>query len=244
MRRSEQRLSSDPWKDAPTEELQDQVLPRWFVLLGITTVLIALVTVVAAFTVFGRSDVPVAQRRPPPPAQPAGRTHDVGEVQIGTAEPEVYDGACALLDGVRVAGTDRDTESLRRGLAGVCNLATETDVTDVTGGLRSFAASGGVVRFATFEATGVDSTVDLGVPQILINARFSRSDPLQIAPLIAHDVIAMTAPGDAGTELSARISEADVCARLFTDLPRSCTDAANLVALPDPMTALLGAGYE
>lgn len=231
---------TDPWARAPVEELQDQVLPRWFVLLGIAAVLAAIGALVAAFTVFGPDEVPLAERRPPPAA---GLTHAVGEYAVGDAEPVPYDEACPRLQGVQVAGTDADRASLRRGLAAVCNVA-EADVAD---GLERFADAGGVVRFATFTETGVASTATVDgttPPQILVNSRFARTDPLHIAPLIAHDVVARTAPGDAETELSARISQADVCDRLFAELPQGCAEATALVELPDALGALRGAGYE
>lgn len=233
------RLSSDPWRKAPTEELQDQVLPRWFVLLAIGAVLAAIVTLAVAFGAFGPGEVPVAERRPPPAS---GLTHDVGDFETGPTDPVAYDGACPLLEGVRVAGTPTDRASLRRGLAAACNVAEG----DAAGALESFADAGGVVRFAVFETTGVDSaaTTDGEPPQVLVNARFSRSAPQLIAPLVIHDAIARTDPGDARTELSARIAEADACSRLFDEPPRSCSDALSLSTSPDALAALRAVGYE
>lgn len=231
------RYGRDPWADAPTEELTDQVLPRWFVLLAIGAVIAAVGTLIAALFAFGPQEVPLAERRPPPAD---GLTHEVGDYVIGGNEAVLYTDSCPLLEGVRVAGTSEDRTRLRTGLAALCNVA-EADVAD---GLEAFAEAGGVVRFATFTETGVASTATTGDdPQILINTRFSRTGPLQIAPLIAHDVIARTDPGDAATELSARISQADACARIFNELPPSCDDATALVDLPDPLTALRQAGY-
>lgn len=236
------RLSSDPWRNAPTEELQDQVLPRWFVLLAIVAVLAAAVTLAVAFGAFGPGEVPVAERRPPPAG---GLTHDVGAYEVGTAEPVAYDGSCPLLTGVQVAGTPTDRAALRRGLAAACNVAEG----DAAAALEAFARAGGVVRFAAFGATGVDSAAtttgspDARPPQILVNARFSRSAPLLIAPLLLHDAIARTDPGSARTELSARITEADACARLFDDPPRSCGDAISLATSPDALAALRAVGY-
>ena len=239
------RLSKDPWQDAPVEELQDQVLPRWFVLLAIAAVVVAVGTLIAAFGSIGRSETPVAERRPPPAdaaASAGGLTHDVGAFEVGGTEPVAYDQPCPSLEGVQVAGTAQDQATLRRGLAATCNVA-EGDVADA---LQDFAEASGIVRFATFTETGVDSTATVAddPPQVLVNARFSRSDPLLIAPLIAHDVIARRDPGDAATELAARSAEADVCGQLFDETPRSCEDAMALVELPDPVSALRAAGYE
>lgn len=231
------RYGKDPWAEAPTEELTDQVLPRWFVLLAIVAVVVAVGTFVTAFFEFGPREVPVAERRPPPAD---GLTHDVGGFVLGDSEAVPYADSCPLLEGVRVAGAEADRARLRSGLAALCNVA-EADLAEA---LRAFAQAGGVVRFATFTDTGVASAATTGGdPQILVNARFSRTGPLRIAPLIAHDVVARTGPGDAATELSARIGEADVCARIFDEPPPSCTDAAALVELPDPLGALRDAGY-
>jgi hypothetical protein len=233
----------DPWAHAPTEELEDQVLPRWFVLLAIAAVPAAIVTLVVAFVSFGPDEIPVAERRPPP-AEPAAPqlTHDVGALELGEAEPVAYEEACPLLSGVRVAGTEADRTRLRRGLAALCNVA-EADVADA---LASFAEQGGVVRFAAFEQTGIASVATVGAqpPEIYVNARYSRGDALQVAPLVAHDVIARLDPGEADAELAARIAEADVCTRLFNEPPPSCTDATQLTTLPNALTALRAAGYE
>ncbi|HEX6257335.1 MAG TPA: hypothetical protein VFZ70_16120 [Euzebyales bacterium] len=235
--------SRDPWANAPTSELGDQVLPRWFVLTAIAAALAATAVAVVAFASIGRDDLPAAQRRPPPDPN---FTTAVGAVDVGTAEPVPYDAACARLDGVRVAGSEADRARLRRGLAAVCNTdlpaGTAAAVTD-------FAEDRGVVRFATFEATGVDSTASLpdGPPVILINTRYQRTDAAWIAPLIAHDAtLRALEPGSATAALAAREAEATVCDRLLGDDSgsRSCADARAVLTLDDPLAALRGAGFE
>jgi hypothetical protein len=241
--RARRNGSRDPWANAPTSELGDQVLPRWFVLTAIAAVLAAVVVAVVAFATIRRDDVPPAQRRPPPDAN---FTTAVGAVDVGTSEPVPYDAPCPALDGVRVAGAEADRARLRRGLAAVCN----TDLSVATAAAVSeFADDGGVVRFATFEATGVDSTASLPgqPPVILINTRFQRTDAAWIAPLIAHDAtVRVLEPGAATAALAAREAEATVCDRLLGDDndSRSCADAQALLALDDPLAALRDAGFE
>jgi hypothetical protein len=231
-----------PWSDAPTGELGDQLLPRWFVLTAITLVVLAVVVLVAALFQPQRDAVPVEARRPPPSL---AYTTAVGEVQTDVTEPEPYDAPCPLLQGVQVAGSPTDRATLRAGLAGLCNIALPDDA---AADVRAFAKQDGVVRFATFEATGVDSTASREAPAtVFINARFQRTDPLWIAPLVAHDVT-LRQPGHASAEgaLMARRAEVAVCDRLLgtRQRSRSCADAAAIVALDDPVAALRAAGFE
>lgn len=231
----------DPWKNAPVGELQEQLLPRWFVILALVSVPVAIVTLVAAFATFGSGDVPVAERRPPPAA---GLTSAVGEIAVGDSDAVPYAAEdCPLVDGIRIAGEDADRAALSAGLDALC--AADLDPTTAER-IAAFAEDGGVVRFAVFEATGVDSTADLDGERILVNAKFSQTTPAWIAPLIAHDATLLALkPGEAESALTARRAEAAVCRSLFADaLPsRACDDAAALVAAPDPIADLQEAGY-
>lgn len=233
----------DPWRRAPVSELQDQVLPRWFVLLCLGLILAAAATVIAAFAVFGPDEVGIAERRPPP----AGAlTNDVGRYVVGSAPPQPYAETCQTLQGIQVAGTAVDRAALRRGLAGLCNTSLPAETLQR---LSAFAAAAGVVRFAQFEATGVDSTALLAAdpPVILVNARLTRTDPLWIAPLVAHDTTFFRGPDPATAEaaLAARRVEDLVCDRLLAGhrASRGCSDAEALLAMPDPLAALRAAGY-
>jgi hypothetical protein len=234
--------SGDPWRDAPTSELGDQILPRWFVLTAIASVVIAIVVLFAAFAVPRRNAVPVEARRPP-----ASDTYTtaVGEVQTGVTPPQTYDAPCSLIRGIQIAGTAADRAQLRQGLAGLCNIDLPDDV---AGDIRAFADQAGTVRFATFEATGVDSTASRGRPAtIFLNARFLRTDPLWIAPLIVHDVVVRrSGRASADGALVARRAELTTCDRLLGDGDRSrgCEDAAAVLALDDPLAALRDAGFE
>jgi hypothetical protein len=232
----------DPWRRAPVGELQEQLLPRWFVILCVALVPVAIAAVIAGFLLFGPRDVPVAARRPPPAD---GFTSDVGEYVVGATDPQVYGDACPMLEGVAIAGTEQDRTALRLGLSALCNTSLTEEL---EAQINSFAQAQGVVRFAQFQSTGVDSTArpDDQPPVILINAKFQRTDPLWIAPLIAHDAVFMTAdPATAAGALEARRAEDLVCDRILGGRreSRGCADAEELLALPDPESALREAGF-
>jgi hypothetical protein len=242
MARGARSSNGDPWRDAPTSELGDQVLPRWFVLTAIASVLIAIIVLFAAFALPRRDAVTVEARRPPASDT---YTNAVGEVQTGGTPPQPYDAPCDLLQGVQIAGSAADRAQLRQGLAGLCNIDLPDDV---AGDIRAFAEQAGTVRFATFEATGVDSTASRDTSAtIFINARFQRTDPLWIAPLVVHDaVLRRGEAASAERALLARRAEATTCDRLLgqADRSRGCQDAAAVLDLDDPLAALRGAGFE
>ena len=237
-----QPSKDDPWRRAPVSELQDQILPRWFVLLAVIMVPLALIVMIAAFVLTGPSELPVAQRRPPPAG---GLSNDVGDYNVGTSEPEELSPVCSRLQGVAIAGSEQDRKVLREGLVTLCRV----DLTgDGEAALAAFAQAGGVVRFAQFEATGVDSTalVEETPPVILANNKFASTEPRWIAPAVAHDVVMLAGdPASAETALAARRAEDAVCDAILdeVDPSRGCVDAAQLLALPDPLAALREAGY-
>ncbi|MDP8969148.1 MAG: hypothetical protein M3N52_01285, partial [Actinomycetota bacterium] len=250
---AQRTTAPDPWRSAPVGELHDPLLPRWFVVTALVTVPLAIAAFVAAFVAFRPTQIPVAERRPPPQGP---LTNAVGAWQVGDSDPVSYDQACPLLRGTRVAGDEADQGVLRIGLAALCN----TDLEHPTrAALEWFAGSGGTVRFAVFAVTGVDSTATLSTlegppgsgelegPLILVNAKFARTDPLWVAPLVAHDAVLLhqdRLQGSAEGALTARRAEVEVCRRLLSDRrpSRGCRDAEALLALPDPLGALRAAG--
>lgn len=241
VRRTSSRDYRDPWAQADVGELQEQLLPRWFVLLCLFGVVAVIATAIGAFLVFGPEEVPVEARRPPPGEQ---LTHEVGEFLIGETPEIPYEAACPQLEGIRIAGTARDQELLRLALAGLCNTPLPSDA---EAALARFAADGGVVRFALFEATGVDSAAQLDGERILVNAKYVQLNRSRwIAPVIAHDAVVLAGdPASAETALRAREIEAEVCRRLLgsEDPSRGCDDAEAVLALGDPLTALREVGF-
>lgn len=237
MSRAERARPRSPWENAPTSELGDQVLPRWFVLLGLGVVAFGAVALIAGFVVFRPRDPAVTTLRPPPAV---GYTHDIGGAPVLAGQVRDLDALCGGLDGVRVGGTAAEVELLTRGLAPLCDIPDQADL------LTNFARKRGVVRFAEFPATQVDSAASLDEPLILVNARFSVTEPSWIAPLVIHDLVTLDgAPGIAETALAAREAELDTCVALFAERVAgpSCADASTLVAMDDPIRALQEAGY-
>jgi hypothetical protein len=235
----------DPWAKVPVGELEEPLLPRWFVLLALLLVPVALAVFVVAFFAFtpDPDELPPAARRPPPEGP---FTHEIGRLEVGPNPPVAYAAPCPELEGVQIAGTDVDQAALRRALAATC---TALDDAAVAAAVEAFAGAGGVVRFAAFEATGVDSVVDRAAdpPRILVNARFAQAGrPRWISPLIVHDAVMLAGdPATAATALAAREAEAQTCDRVLggEDRSRGCDDAAAIVALDDPLAALRQAGY-
>lgn len=227
----------DPWRDAPTGELQDQVLPRWFVLTGLALIPLALVAVAAAFLV-QRDEVAPAARRPPPAG---GLTTGVGDLSAGGSAPQpLGEPPCPQATGLRTAGTATDRAVLTAGIAALCEAAPAAELAL----LAEFAAAGGVLRFAQFQDTGVDSTATADGGTVYVNARsVALDEPAWIAPLVVHDLVTLAGePGSVGTALAAREAEAAVCAGV-PEGSRACADAAAVLALDDPAAALRIAGY-
>lgn len=238
-------MTRDPWKRAPVGELQEQLLPRWFVLVGLAMVPLALAVLVWGFLANRPEDVPLGARRPPPAE---GYTNAVGDVILGDTEATPAAGTCEQLDGVRIAGEEVDRSALGNALAQLCRL---DEGTALGRRLARFADDGGTIRFAVFERTGVDSTARRqgadGAPLVLVNVKYARSPGSWIAPLIAHDVTLLDqVPGTVAGALEARRAEDRVCRTLFRvgPPPRACEDAAALLGLPDPAAELRAAGYE
>ncbi|WP_370324675.1 hypothetical protein [Euzebya sp.] len=236
----------DVYAGARSEELAEPLLPRWFVLLALTAVPVALGVAVWAFGVFGPHDGPGAERRPPPAGDLAT---DVGQFNVGTSAPEplTLEG-CARYRGIQGAGSDADVARIDAAVSALCEV---TVPEAVARRLQAFAAADGVIRFAQFQATGVDSTLDVSTdpPRVLLNARFARDDTESwwIAPLVAHDTTFLELdPTLAASALEAREAEAVICDRLEEDdrPSRACEDARALVDLLDPIRALEAAGFE
>lgn len=241
------RRNRSVYDGARVEELEEPLLPRWFVLLAVGLIPVALGVAVWAFVVFGPEPVAVADRRPPP-GEVGMLTTGVGQYNIGSSEALTLPLTdCPLFRGIRAGGSTLDQQLIDTALSAYCEQRIPEAVARR---MRAFAADRGVIRFAQFQATGVDSTLDLGEdpPLILINARFAAedTDPLWIAPLVVHDVTYLEEGlGTADAELQARELEVDACDKLFVDSrpSRACEDGQAVLDLLDPIRALEAAGY-
>lgn len=234
LRRAARRPRKDPYEGLPVDELEDPILPRWFVLTLLASIPIAIAVFVFAFFLAGGGETPLAERRPPPDGE---RTSAVGALETGDREPVPHEPECPAVDGFLVAGTERDRAQLGVGLDALCDAPE-----DVRSRVAEFAATGPVLRFAAFEKTGVDITGDDDT--VLVNARFSRTPPSVIGPLVAYQsVVASGDPSRASTILAARQVEAAACAAVVEVRSRPCEEATELLDLPDPQAALQAAGF-
>lgn len=239
-------VDRDPWRRARSEELAEQLWPRWFAILVVALIPIAIVVFVLAFTLFTPEEVAPAEQRP----APAGAfAHDVGATQTTTEADAGYEvetvEACPALDGIQVAGTPAQRADLRRSVAATCNALPGGDADDA---LAALAGADAILRYAEFQRTGVDSTLwlDGSVPEVLVNARFSVSDEILVAPLIVHDAVVFAGGvGEAEVALAARRAEAQTCARVLgaREPSAGCSAAAALIDDPGALDALRAVGY-
>lgn len=241
------RSSRDPYATARMGELSEPLLPRWFVVLAVASVPVALGVFLVAFpSLSGDERVPVGERRPPPePTE--GFSHDVGEVTLGSAGPQPAEAGCPVVAGLAVAGSEQDRQRLHTALNALC----ETGVpADAGAALAALGDAGAVVRFAVFERTEVNSVVEVGAdpPRVLINARFAGvPQPRWVTPLVVHEAVMFDGdPATAATAVAARRAELAVCEALFDrdEFSSGCETAAELLALEDPAAALREVGYE
>lgn len=241
-----QRASHDPYATAPTGELSEPLLPRWFVVLAVALVPVAVVVLLVAFPFLGSDELSAAEVRPPPRADGAF-SHDIGGVTLGSAEPRPADAECPAVSGFAVAGTESDRQRLHTGLNALCGTGVPADAAAALAALRD---AGAVVRFAVFERTEVNSVVEVRAdpPRLLINARFTGvPQPRWVTPLIVHEAVMFDGdPATAATAVAARRAELAVCEALFDPggFSSGCETASELLALDDPAAALRDAGYE
>lgn len=235
LRRRARGERPDPYAGLPTDELDEPVLPRWFVLLALATIPVALVLFLVAFFGFGQEQAPVTERRPPPGD---GMTSDVGDIVVGEREPVAHDPACDAVEGFRVAGTELDRSLLGAGLDALCEAPSAVRET-----VAALAREEPTVRFAAFELTGADVTGAADV--VYVNARYSQTASTLIAPLIAYQAeLAQGDPAEAETVLAARRAEAAACEAVVDEPGRACEDAEELLELDDPLAALRQAGFQ
>ncbi len=225
----------DPYEGLPVDELDEPLLPRWFVLTLLVSVPVALVLFVVAFFGLGRGEVAPPERRPPP----AGTlSADVGEVTAGEREPVAHDGACPEASRFALAGAEADRATLADALDALCPLEVATPALD------DLAGSGRTtVRFAGFEAAGVEVASDDAV--VMLNARLAERPAAELAPLLAYEARLVTADRlDARAVVDARSLEAAVCDELLAEPTRGCEDARAILGLDDPITTLREVGFD
>jgi hypothetical protein len=232
----------------PTLPTGEPVLHRWFVIAMLLLVPVALgVTVWAAMAVFGRTELPAAERRLPGDAQV---TVDRGAAQLSPTD-EVEQGPDCFQGG-QIIGDDGSRAADRVAMRGTCRLLAGGGYDEAVEGLRAWARSDGRVRIATFERSGVDSSARLEDDRLVIelNAVFQFEDATAAAPALIHQLVLLAAPDFPGAPITAerevRALEAQgrACDALRAELrPRGCDDVEELLAADDPVADLVAVGW-
>jgi hypothetical protein len=235
----------------PTLPTGEPVLQRWFVLLMLLLIPVALVVSVWAWRATDRSPAPAADRRV---IGSATVTIDRGDAVLSTDATEEDGPSCATA--VRIVGDGGARDAGRRALSATCTLLRAGDLPLAAAGLAEWTAGppgSAVLRLATFERSGVDASVRVedGAMVLELNARYVFEDAARAAPSVVHQLGLIADPAwpgavvGAGTELAATAETLVACARLSLPegLPRACRDAAELLDGPEPYAALVAAGF-
>lgn len=233
----------------PTLPTGEPVLHRWFVIAMLVLVPIGLaVSVWAATQIAGREEIPPAERRP---AGDERTTVDRGDAVLGTIEESEPGPSCG--SSVRLVGDTGARAAASRALGAACALLRTGTFPAAESGLREWATTRGQLRFAVFELSGVESSLRVTDDRIVLelNAAFQFQDATRAAPAIIGQLTQLgqdSFPGSpitAETALAAAEAQAAACERLVfqDDGPRGCLDVEQLLDEPDPLGALVAAGY-
>ncbi len=232
----------------PTLPTGEPVLHRWFVLAMLVLTPVAVVVTAWAFFSIPRGELPAEQRRPPGGAQV---TIERGDAVLADSDEVEPGPTCA--EEIELVGDSGSRAAARRALGASCQLLARGDFPRAAAGLEAWASAGGVLRMATFELSGVESSARVEDDRLVIelNAKFLYEDATRAAPALVHQLVLLDDeawPGEtvaASSELDAARAQAQACSRLtFAGAPpRGCEDVAELLALEAPLEALVGAGF-
>lgn len=233
----------------PAEDDGEPLLARWFVLAMGVLVVAALAVTVWAFAEFGgREESTAADRRPPGTAEV---THERGQAvlnEITETEP-----ATGCAEGITLFGDAGARASTGRALAATCQLLATGDFPEAAAGMRAWREADGLVRIATFEFTGTESSarVEDGRIVIELSPRFQFANATRAAPFVLHELTHVAdswpgAPVTAEQEIAATIVTDAACDQLSLgdEPPLGCVDAADLLDDVDPLASLREAGYQ
>lgn len=231
----------------PTLPTGEPVLPRWFVLGMLVLAPAAVGVTLWALLAIPDDELPPAERRPPGTAEV---TYDRGEARRGETGTTEEGPACARR--VALEGEDGARAAGRAALRTLCEVLAEPELRAARDGLNRWA--GGRLRFAAFERSGVESStrIEEGAPVVELNAKFRLADAAHAAPVLVHELTVLGAGEFPGTAVGAttvwRATQAqhracEALGLLDDRPPRGCRDAAALLAEPDPLDALVEAGF-
>jgi len=248
--RADPRSSLPPMQDdgLPTLPTGEPVLQRWFVLALIALGVVALAVTVWALASIDREQLSAAERRP---AGGAEVTIERGEAMLADTQDASPGPDCA--QGIRLVGDAGSQAAARVAMAGACQLIATGDFPRARDGLVEWIAADGLMRIATFELSGVESSTRFVDERLILelNAKFQFEDAVTGTPAVIHQLELITDPlwpGEpigATTELEAARSQHEACRRLEFpgEPPRGCLDVEELLAEEDPIGALVEVGF-
>jgi hypothetical protein len=247
---SEARPPLPPLRDdgLPTLDTGEPVLARWFVIVMLLLVPVAIGVSVIAWQAASREPPPAIERR------------SVGTADITTArgdalfpETEASEPGPGCEEDVLLTGDRSAVSAARRALSATCQLIGTGQFPLASAGLTAWLEAGAVTRVGTFERSGVDASArDEGSHIALeLNARYLFEDATRAAPVVMHQLALIGRPDWPGTPVSAQAEAAALaeqlraCSRLSLPdgIPRPCRDAQELLAIDDLVGALIDVGF-
>lgn len=232
--------------DFPVTKAMPKPLLVVFVLLGLTALAATAIVLIKPTTLVS---VPLEERRPAPGS---GFSHDPARV-MPVPPPQTVPtlpAACPALAGTRWVMSGDGATRLHEALRAICTLVgpgTDAETLRAIEGLN-----GATVRFAQFQRTGIESTLDLADRTIWLNLRFAdrATAPIELAPILLHEAFHLAGTNDApdaAGELAARRVEATACREFIprATWQRWCTDAETLASMDRSraLALLEGAGF-
>lgn len=226
----------------------EPVLARWFVISMLVLVVAAIGITAWAFLAFGgRVELTAAERRPPGTATV---THERGTAVLNATIE--YEDAIGCAQGLELFGDAGARATTARALSATCQLLRSGQFPESEAGLAALRAGDGVVRIATFEFTGTESSTRVEDDRIVLelSPRFQFDNATRAAPFVLHELVHLAGewPGEAvhaEEEVLATEVVARACDRLSMgdDPPLGCIDADTILDLDDPVAAFVDAGY-
>ena len=232
----------------PTLATGEPVLARWFVIVMLLLVPVAVAVSVLAWQAASRQPPDAIERRSVGTAEV---TTDRGDALFPQTEASEPGPSCA--EGVLLTGDRSAVSAARRALSATCQLIASGTLPLAAAGLEVWLESDASTRVGTFERSGVDASARASDGGIVLelNARYLFEDATRAAPVVVHQLALIGQPDWPGAPVSAQAEAAalteqlQACARLSLPdgVPRPCRDARELLAIDDLVGALIAVGF-